>query len=132
MSRHVCARMRDGRVGLRFEHGPGRAATGEPRGQGPAQRRAIQREAFEGMLFVRCGKFGWAKRNPKPRSMRDGDFLVGWGMATATYPAHKMEAAAKVQLRADGSATVQCAAHDLGTGAYTALTEISSEQLGVP
>ena len=77
-------------------------------------------------------KFGWAKRNPKPRSMRDGDFLVGWGMATATYPAHKMEAAAKVQLRADGSATVQCAAHDLGTGAYTALTQISSEQLGLP
>ena len=53
-------------------------------------------------------------------------------MATATYPAHKMSAAAKVQLRADGSATVQCATHDLGTGAYTAFTQISSEQLGVP
>src|SRR5947207_15989773 len=64
--------------------------------------------------------------------MRDGDLLVGWGIATATYPAHKMEAAAKVQLRVDGNATVQCAAHDLGTGAYTALTQISSEQLGVP
>jgi xanthine dehydrogenase YagR molybdenum-binding subunit len=34
-------------------------------------------------------RFGWAKRNPEPRSMRDGDLLVGWGMATATYPAHK-------------------------------------------
>src|SRR5256885_13158571 len=77
-------------------------------------------------------KFDWAKRNPKPRSMSDGDLLVGWGMATATYPAHKMSAAAKVQLRANGSATVLCAAHDLGTGAYTAFTEISSEQLGVP
>ena len=49
-------------------------------------------------------KFGWSKRNPQPGSMRDGDLLVGWGMATATYPAHKMNAAAKVQLRADGSA----------------------------
>src|SRR5437763_6747384 len=77
-------------------------------------------------------KFGWSKRNPAPRSTRDGDLLVGWGMATATYHAHKMSAAAKVQLRADGGATVQCAAHDLGTGAYTALTQISSEQLGVP
>ncbi|MEP7078317.1 MAG: xanthine dehydrogenase family protein molybdopterin-binding subunit [Chthoniobacterales bacterium] len=77
-------------------------------------------------------KFGWAQRNPQPRSMRDGDLLVGWGMATATYPAHKMGAAAKVQLRADGTATVQCATHDLGTGAYTAFTQISSEQLGVP
>ncbi|MEY2518623.1 MAG: xanthine dehydrogenase YagR molybdenum-binding subunit [Verrucomicrobiota bacterium] len=77
-------------------------------------------------------KFGWAKRNPEPRSMRDGDLLVGWGMATATYPAHKMSAAAKVILRADNTATVQCATHDLGTGAYTAFTQISSEQLGLP
>jgi xanthine dehydrogenase YagR molybdenum-binding subunit len=53
-------------------------------------------------------------------------------MATATYPAHKWSAAAKAILRADGSATVQCATHDLGTGAYTAFTQISSEQLGVP
>jgi xanthine dehydrogenase YagR molybdenum-binding subunit len=77
-------------------------------------------------------KFGWAKRNPKVAQMRDGDLLVGWGMATATYPAHKMSAAAKAILNADGSATVQCATHDLGTGAYTAFTQISSEQLGVP
>src|SRR5205085_7080201 len=77
-------------------------------------------------------KFGWNKRNPQPRSMREGELLVGWGMATATYPAHKMNAEAKVQLRSDGSATVQCATHDLGTGAYTAFTQISSEQLGIP
>jgi xanthine dehydrogenase YagR molybdenum-binding subunit len=77
-------------------------------------------------------KFGWAKRHPQPGQMRDRDLLVGWGMATATYPAHKMAAAAKAILNADGSATVQCATHDLGTGAYTAFTQISSEQLGVP
>ncbi|HEV2804963.1 MAG TPA: xanthine dehydrogenase family protein molybdopterin-binding subunit [Chthoniobacterales bacterium] len=77
-------------------------------------------------------KFGWAKRNPEPRSMKDGDLLVGWGMATATYPAHKMTAAAKIIFRADNTATVQCATHDLGTGAYTAFTQISSEQIGIP
>ena len=77
-------------------------------------------------------KFGWSKRNPQTGQMRDGNLLVGWGMATATYPAHKMSAAAKAILYADGSATVQCATHDLGTGAYTAFTQISSEQLGVP
>jgi xanthine dehydrogenase YagR molybdenum-binding subunit len=86
------------------------------------------KEAYQ----IGAEKFGWAKRNPEPRSMRDGDLLVGWGMATATYPAHKMSAAAKVILRADNTATVQCATHDLGTGAYTAFTQISSEQLGVP
>jgi len=53
-------------------------------------------------------------------------------MATCTYPAHKWNAAAKAILQADGRATVQCATHDLGTGAYTAFTQISSEQLGVP
>src|SRR5256885_2618971 len=77
-------------------------------------------------------KFGWSKRNPEPRSMRGGDLLVGWGIATATFPPHKMSAAAKVILRADNSATVQCATHDLGTGAYTAFTQIASEQLGIP
>src|SRR3954447_15614271 len=86
------------------------------------------KEAYE----LGAEKFGWAKRNPEPGSMRDGDLLVGWGMATATYPAHKMAAAARAQLRADGTATVQCASHDLGTGAYTAFTQISSEQLGIP
>ncbi|MBA3962700.1 MAG: xanthine dehydrogenase family protein molybdopterin-binding subunit [Chthoniobacterales bacterium] len=77
-------------------------------------------------------KFGWSKREAMHSKMRDGNLLVGWGMATATYPAHKMSAAAKATLRADGSALVQCATHDLGTGAYTAFTQISSEQLGVP
>src|SRR5438045_132622 len=60
---------------------------------------------------VGAEKFGWSKRNPEPRSMRDGDLLVGWGMATATYPAHKMSAGAKVILRANNTATVQCATH---------------------
>ncbi|MGI8819924.1 MAG: xanthine dehydrogenase family protein molybdopterin-binding subunit [Chthoniobacterales bacterium] len=81
---------------------------------------------------VGAEKFGWSERHSAPGAMRDGDILIGWGMATATYPAHKMSAAAKAQLRADGTATVQCATHDLGTGAYTAFTQISSEQLGVP
>ncbi|HEX8076745.1 MAG TPA: xanthine dehydrogenase family protein molybdopterin-binding subunit, partial [Chthoniobacterales bacterium] len=86
------------------------------------------KEAYQ----VGAEKFGWSKRNPEPRSMREGDLLVGWGMATATYPAHKMSAAAKVIFRANNTATVQCATHDLGTGAYTAFTQISSEQLGIP
>jgi len=86
------------------------------------------RDAYQ----VGMEKFGWSKRDPQPRSMHEGDLLVGWGMATATYPAHKRNAAARVELHADGTATVQCATHDLGTGAYTAFTQISSEQLGVP
>ena len=52
------------------------------------------KEAYE----VGAEKFGWSKRNAQPGSMKDGDLLVGWGMATATYPAHKMSAAAKADL----------------------------------
>ncbi len=81
---------------------------------------------------VGAEKFGWSKRNQQAGQMRDGNLLVGWGMATATYPANKWSAAAKAILQADGSATVQCATHDLGTGAYTAFTQISSEMLGIP
>ncbi len=82
--------------------------------------------------LIGAEKFDWSKRDHQTGQMRDGNLLVGWGMATATYPAHKWSAAAKAILHADGSATVQCATHDLGTGAYTAFTQISSEMLGVP
>lgn len=82
----------------------------------------------------RVGKeaFGWAQRSAEPRSMRKDGRLIGWGMATATYPAYKMMATASVRLKADGTAVVKCAAHDLGTGAYTVLTQISAEALGLP
>ncbi len=76
-------------------------------------------------------KFGWAKRTPAPRSMTDHGSLIGWGMATATYPGYKMAAEVRLRLHADGTALVQCAAHDLGTGAYTVLTQISAEAIGL-
>src|SRR5437016_5888566 len=69
-------------------------------------------------------KFGWSKRQHEPGSMRDGKFLVGWGVATATYPAHAGHAEAHIRFNLDGTAVVQCAAHDLGTGQYTSLTQI--------
>jgi xanthine dehydrogenase YagR molybdenum-binding subunit len=77
-------------------------------------------------------RFGWAKRNPKPAATRDGDWLVGWGMGTATYPTNQQEAQARVRLSADGRAVVSTAAHDLGTGAYTILTQIAADELGLP
>lgn len=79
-----------------------------------------------------ANKFGWAKRNPALRSMRDGSLLVGWGMATATYPGYKMKAQVRVRLAADGTVVAQSAAHDIGTGAYTAFTQITADAVGVP
>jgi xanthine dehydrogenase YagR molybdenum-binding subunit len=60
-------------------------------------------------------QFGWSKRSAEPGSMRDGDWLIGWGCASAVYPTHIGAAAARVKLSADGRATVQLAAHEIGS-----------------
>lgn len=77
-------------------------------------------------------RFGWSRRTPEPRSMRDGRMLVGMGMATATYPANRDGAKASALIRADGTALVRCGTHDLGTGTYTIMTQIAAEALGLP
>ncbi|GAA6621035.1 xanthine dehydrogenase family protein molybdopterin-binding subunit [Scytonema sp. NUACC26] len=77
-------------------------------------------------------RFGWSRRNPTPGSMRDGDELIGWGMATATYPGYRSPASAKAQLFADGRAVVSSATHDIGTGTYTVMTQIAADVLGLP
>jgi xanthine dehydrogenase YagR molybdenum-binding subunit len=85
------------------------------------------RECYE----LGAEKFGWSERKHEPRSMKDRHLLVGWGVATAAYPAHAGRAEVKIQFDANGTAIVRCAAHDLGTGAYTALTQISADAIGV-
>jgi ferredoxin len=77
-------------------------------------------------------KFGWSKRNPKPRSMRDGRLLVGWGMATGVWGAFQQPASARIALRADGTAHVSSATADIGPGTYTVMTLIAAEYLGLP
>src|SRR5581483_7022866 len=61
-------------------------------------------------------RFGWSRRDPKPRSLRDGRLLVGLGMATATWPTHRRPATALVRILRDGTALVQTAASDIGPG----------------
>ncbi|MDB5366869.1 MAG: xanthine dehydrogenase, partial [Rhodospirillales bacterium] len=75
--------------------------------------------------------FGWAARDPRPGSMRDGDWLIGWGCATACYPTSIAPAAVRVRLTSEGHARVQIAAHDVGTGLYTVAAQQASEALGV-
>ncbi|PHM06552.1 xanthine dehydrogenase family protein molybdopterin-binding subunit [Nostoc sp. 'Peltigera malacea cyanobiont' DB3992] len=77
-------------------------------------------------------KFGWQKRNPQPRSMRDDNYLIGWGMATATYPTYRSPASAIAQIMADGTAVVLSGSQDIGTGTYTVMTQVAAEALGLP
>jgi xanthine dehydrogenase YagR molybdenum-binding subunit len=75
--------------------------------------------------------FGWSARPQAPRAWREGGELVGWGVATATYPALRSPAQARVTLGADGVVDVASATHDLGTGMYTILAQIVADELGV-
>jgi xanthine dehydrogenase YagR molybdenum-binding subunit len=76
--------------------------------------------------------FGWNKRKPEPRSMRDGSELVGWGMATGVWEALQMPTAARIVLSANGHAEISCAASDIGTGTYTILAQVAADTLGLP
>lgn len=78
-----------------------------------------------------AAKFGWEKRKPEPRSMRDGKWLVGWGTATGTWGAWQLPASCKITLRADGTVLVGSATADIGPGTYTVITMIAAEYLGV-
>jgi xanthine dehydrogenase YagR molybdenum-binding subunit len=79
-----------------------------------------------------AGRFGWERRNAAPRSVHDGRELIGWGMATATYPAHRMAAKAAAMLFPDGIAVVQSGSQDIGTGTYTVMTQVAAESIGIP
>ncbi len=77
-------------------------------------------------------RFGWARRNPAPRSMRAGRDLVGYGMATAIYTATRYPAKASATLVVDGSVVVRCATSDMGPGTYTSMTQVAADALDVP
>ncbi|TMJ32239.1 MAG: xanthine dehydrogenase family protein molybdopterin-binding subunit [Alphaproteobacteria bacterium] len=77
-------------------------------------------------------KFGWSKRKAQPRSMREGNELVGWGMASGIWEAMQMKASARALLTANGSVEVASATADMGPGTYTMMAQIAAEMLGVP
>jgi xanthine dehydrogenase YagR molybdenum-binding subunit len=76
--------------------------------------------------------FGWNRRNPEPRSMRDGSDLVGWGMATGVWDAMQMPIAVRIALTSNGHAEVACATSDIGTGTYTIMAQVAADMLGLP
>jgi xanthine dehydrogenase YagR molybdenum-binding subunit len=76
--------------------------------------------------------FGWDKRNPEVRSMRDDGDLVGWGMATGVWEALQMPITVRIVLSANGHAEVACATSDIGTGTYTIMAQVAADMLGLP
>ncbi|MFE9644387.1 xanthine dehydrogenase family protein molybdopterin-binding subunit [Streptomyces sp. NPDC006365] len=76
-------------------------------------------------------EFGWHRRNPKPRSTRDGDWLIGMGMAAGVYDTQRGEAQVSVRLDADGTALLQSATSDMGPGTATSMTQVAADALGL-
>ena len=77
-------------------------------------------------------RFGWSERHTRPGSRREGEWLVGTGVATATYPYYRMPGgAARITLSRDGHAKVEIAAHEMGMGTATAHTQVTAERLGL-
>jgi xanthine dehydrogenase YagR molybdenum-binding subunit len=96
-----------------------------------------ENKPFSSKSLLQCyklagDKFGWKSRKMAPRSMTDGPLLVGWGMATATYPARQLPSSARARIRPNGTVLVQAGTQDIGTGTYTIMTQIAADTLGVP
>jgi xanthine dehydrogenase YagR molybdenum-binding subunit len=92
----------------------------------PFSTRALRRCLTEG-----AARFGWGKRTPEPRSMRDGRYLIGQGVAAAIYTHWRWPGKARVTLNREGSALVEAAAHDIGTGTYTVMAQVAADALGL-
>ena len=86
------------------------------------------RECFERA----SARFGWAERDPKPRSMRDGHELIGWGCAGVAYRAGMSKATVAASLGRDGVAEFRASGSDVGQGALTAMSQVAADATGLP
>ncbi len=77
-------------------------------------------------------QFGWARRNPRVRSMRSGNMLAGYGMATASRNVHRDEASARFIFKRDGTLTIQSGTIEQGTGSSTVFSQLAAEILDMP
>ncbi|TXF96974.1 aldehyde oxidoreductase molybdenum-binding subunit PaoC [Massilia arenae] len=92
---------------------------------------------FSQRRYVQClrqgaERFGWDKRQAKPGQVREGQWLVGMGMASAFRNNMNLKSAARVRLESDGKVTVETDMTDIGTGSYTIIAQTAAEMLGLP
>ena len=91
-------------------------------------------DGLEQCLHRGAERFGWQERRSGPRSVRDGDWLIGRGMAAAGYPVPPFMPAqhARARVYADGSAVVETSTQEFGTGVATIMTQVGADALGLP
>ena len=97
----------------------------------PYSGRPFSTSGFRECMTGGAERFGWDKRSSDPRSMREGRYLIGHGMAAAIFTHWRWPGKARVTLNKDGSALVETAAHDIGTGTYTVMSQVAADALGL-
>ena len=97
----------------------------------PEKKLPFSMENIKECYTIGAEKFGWANRKIEPRMNRRGKFLIGHGMATATYPAIRSTASVKIQMFQNGSIKLMSATQDIGTGTYTIMAQTLADALGV-
>ncbi|MGI4776987.1 MAG: xanthine dehydrogenase family protein molybdopterin-binding subunit [Janthinobacterium lividum] len=97
----------------------------------PVKKRPYSSRSLNQCYDAAAEAFGWSRRDPKPMSMTDGDWQIGWGCATACYPSKIAPCFARVTLTGAG-AVVEVAGHEIGTGAYTVYAQTAADALGLP
>ena len=100
--------------------------------QDPSENKPFSSKRLRECYAQGAAAFGWSRRTPAPRSMTDGRYLVGMGMATSTYPTNRSAANVRVRLMANGDAVLQSGTQDLGTGTYTVMAQLAADGLGLP
>lgn len=106
---------------------PPKASQAAPNPHPPFSKRPLIECLQEG-----AKRFGWNRRNPKPAQTREGQWLIGMGVAAAIRDNLLMKSAARVRLDARGHVTVETDMTDIGTGSYTVLAQTAAETMGIP
>ena len=100
--------------------------------QDPEEGKPWSSKSLRACYQAAADKFGWSARSAAPGSMKaDDGRLIGWGMATATYPVRRSPSSALARLLPDGTAYVQAGTQDIGTGTYTVMTQTAADALGL-
>ena len=98
----------------------------------PGRGRPFSPKHLRDCYAIAAERIGWAERDSRPAVRRDSDWLVGLGMATASYDVLQLRSRARVAVLPDGTARVSAAAHDIGTGSYTVFSQVAADRLGLP
>jgi len=98
----------------------------------PENNRPYSSKFLREALQLGADGIGWKDRNPKPRSMKEGDLLVGYGVGTGVFGAWRGGASVGAKFTSDGTLILQTAVTDMGPGTATAMTKLASDKFGIP